>query len=223
MRKTRELVTGKYINYRTYVLYREDGSIFQTIREGEPFQIDNQMREWEPVRVPKKNGRGTILVCRKFANDGSVMGEFPLVHNKKGLWALTSGAARRGVFHNYREPQSDLERQLESMNVSRRIIERVDRIDETLREGVRESWSGITRYKFGFETYHDGWYRIVDGDLYDIHTVHVHDSTYLVWVGVNTYPNGVIYRLPHRVILTPGADEKKVIELLRELEARNLR
>lgn len=39
---TRALVTGKYINKSTYVLYNEDGSEFMQLREGECFKIGNQ-------------------------------------------------------------------------------------------------------------------------------------------------------------------------------------
>lgn len=114
--KTRELVTGKYSNARTYILYQEDGSVFQTITEGESFRIENQMREWIPVRVPNKFGKGTILMCQKFGDNNNVIEEFSLVNNKKGLWALTSGAARTGVFHKYYPPMEKIKNKAEIAN-----------------------------------------------------------------------------------------------------------
>jgi len=59
-------VKGAYINARTYELRKEDGEVYMVIREGEPFRIANQLRSWVPVRVPKKSGRGTILMCQKY-------------------------------------------------------------------------------------------------------------------------------------------------------------
>jgi len=122
MYNTRILVKGRYINRSTYVLKREDDSVFQTIREGEPFRIGNQMRDFVPVRVSKKNGNGTILVCKKYADDGGVLESFPLPQGKRGLWALTSGAARNGVFHPYREPCDELERVLRTLHLPKSLI-----------------------------------------------------------------------------------------------------
>lgn len=69
----RILVTGKYVDKSTYVLTKENGTIYMEIHEGEVFKIDNQLREWIPVRVPKKKGKGTILMCRKFGDSGRVI------------------------------------------------------------------------------------------------------------------------------------------------------
>lgn len=220
---TRELVKGMYINNRTYVLYKEDGTEFQTIREGEPFRIDNQMSSWVPVRVPRKSGRGTILVCKKGTQ------EFPLIHNKRGLWALTSGAARRGVFHNYREPQTEIERQLAEMSASRRIIEKVDKIDLVLKVGGK--LCSHIDYKYGFGYFSDGrCHQITEprrvhmhpnqyhiGCADSSHEERVYDATYLVYYSIDTHLNGVVYYNPLRVILTPEADEAKVVEELRRL------
>lgn len=82
---SRVLVTGRYLNKSTYVLYNEDGTVFKTIKEGKGFKIGNQLRMWYPIRVPKNNGKGTILMCQKFGDKGNVIDEFPLIQNKRGV------------------------------------------------------------------------------------------------------------------------------------------
>ena len=125
----RTLVTGRYTSATEFVLTKEDGTVYATLKEGVPFRIDNQMRTWTPVRIPRKNGKGTILVCRKYGERGDILEEFPLLHNKKVLWATTSGAARNGVCHPYREPKNVLEEQLSKMGVSKKVVHIVDIID----------------------------------------------------------------------------------------------
>ena len=225
---TRVLVTGRYINKSTYVLYNEDGTEFKVIREGEGFRIDNQLRLWYPVRVSKKNGKGTILMCQKFGDRGNVIEEFPLIHNKRGLWALTSGAARNGVFHNYREPKTELEKQLSVMGVSSRIIEKVDTIDLELELGGQLCHHCTTNWGYGC---------ITDGDIEDLtepeyapddhynqyhrgcmvstYQARIFNATYAIYYSIGTFMNGCRYRHIQRVIITPNAEESEVVQELK--------
>ena len=218
MRETRVIVTGMYVNKSTYVLYMENGDIFQTIKEGEPFRIGNQMRAFMPVRVPKKNGRGTILMCQKRDNDNFLLEQFPLLHRKKGLWALTSGAARRGVFHTYHEPKDEIEAYVASKGCSLRVIETRSSIDNLPFE-VGGPWSG---------EYVRPWGRFVKTDGNTVNNFDprqsspqyitwVSNATYVVYYEKNTYPNGIHYKKIEGVILTPQANEENVLEELKSL------
>lgn len=230
--RTRELVTGKYINKEntTYALYKEDGSVFQIIKEYEPFRIGNQNREFVPVSVPKKNGNGTILMCQKFGNNGDVIEQFPLPHGKKGLWALTSGAARRGVFHRYNEPKTELEKVLASMGISTNLIERVPSIDVKLEVGG-ELCHHVTK-QWGYGCVHDGSEKDLNepdwvpdtffnqyhrGCMCSTYTTRVTGGTYAIYYSIGTYMNGSNYRHIERVIVTPEADGKKVIEEIKKI------
>lgn len=231
MAGTRILVTGKYVNQSTYVLYKEDGSEFKTIREGEAFKIGNQLRPWYPVRVAKKSGKGTILMCRKFGNSGNIIKEFPLIHNKRGLWALTSGAARNGVFHNYRDPQSELERELDTIGVSRKVIEKVDHIDVKLEVGGQlchhcvSNWGygcitdgleeDLTEPEYAPEDHPNQYHR---GCMISTYMERVYDATYAIYYSISTTMNGSRSRNVERVIIINGADEEKVVKELKRFE-----
>jgi len=225
MRKTRILVTGKYTDKSTYVLYREDGSIFQTIKEGEPFTIGNQMRKWYPVRVPKKSGKGTILLCQKYRDNGDILEEFPLINNKKGLWALSSGAARNGVFHNYREPKTELGRTLSSMGISFSIIEKLDTI-----EGIKFELGGELCSHcispWGYDCITDGnWEDITEPvyagpDVYNLDHIGCRISTYYSILHNATY--AIYYNIDknttyiEKIYITPDVNENLVIEMLKK-------
>lgn len=228
---TRKLVTGRYINRSTYVLFSEDGTEFKTIREGEAFKIGNQIRPWYPVRVAKKNGKGTILMCQKFGSNGNVIEEFPLIHGKHGLWALTSGAARKGVFHNYHAPSSELESQLDKIGVSRKIIEKVDNIDIELEVGGQLCHHCTNKWGYGC---------ITDGKEEDItepnrapddhpnqyhrgceistYIERIYNATYIIYYSIHTTMNGSMRENVEKVILTKEADESEVVKELKRFE-----
>lgn len=228
--KTRELVVGSYINPSTYVLTREDGSVFQTIREGEPFTIGNQMRSWLPVRVPHKSGRGTILVLQKYRDNGAVLKQVPLLHNRWMLWALTSGAARRGVAHSYTRPKDVLEAELCRLGTSPNALERVKEIDIEIecggmlchhtdhpfgyivRTDAKEEWLTEPRYV----TRHMNTYHV--GCMESTYKARLYGGTYLVYVHVTTTADGRRNEHVVRVLITSKADENKVLEVLKSLE-----
>ena len=230
MRKTREVVIGRYINPHTYVLKKEDGSVFMTIREGEPFTIDNQMRPWIPVRVPNKNGYGTILVCEKYGDDGDIIGQFPLIHCRKGLWALTSGAARRGVFHRYTKPQNEIEELLCKLGSSPQTLKNVDKIDmELLCGGLLCVHVDHPR---GYIVYTDGkeerltqpryipmdWpEQLHRGCMESTYRARIYDATFLVYIHVSTNEHGIINEHVNDVYITPDADMNRVIEALNKV------
>ncbi|MBE5806586.1 MAG: hypothetical protein E7313_07790 [Clostridiales bacterium] len=228
---TRILVTGMYINPSTYVLYNEDGTEFQVIKEGEGFQIGNQLRLWYPIRIAKKSGKGTILMCQKFGNDGHIIEEFPLIHNKKGLWALTSGAARNGVFHCYHEPQSELEKQLSEMGISRNVITKIDSIDVEMTVGGKlcshctenngfwyitdgES-EDLTKPEYAPMTHSNQYHR---GCMVSTYQTRIFNASYVIHYSIGTYMNGCRHRNVLKVLITPNADETKIIEKLKNLK-----
>ena len=200
----RKLVRGAYVNPSTYVLTaEEDGTEFMVIREGESFTIDNQLRQWWPVRVPRKSGKGTILMCQKYGDKGNVIKEFPLVHNKLGLWALSSGAARNGVFHTYRAPQTPLEELFDSVGLTRKKIHRVEQIEETFSVTNHYccDYDGKREYLYG-----DYEYQKVTGGTYVVYYWLDFSLGYARWGGIS------------EVYITPDADERKVIEKINSLK-----
>lgn len=223
----RELVTGKYSSESIYVLYKEDGTVFQVIREGEPFKIANQFRSWLPVKVPNKKGRGTILMCQKYGNRGNIIDEFPLIHNKRGLWALTSGSARRGVFHKYQEPVTELEKQLSEKGISPHVVKHVEKIDMVLELGgelcshVINKWGykcitdadfkDLTSPDIVPETHPNQYHRGCDASTY---LSQVMGGTYAIYYSIETYMNGTIYAKIKEIYLTPNANEKQIAELI---------
>lgn len=229
--KTREVVCGSYIDPSTYVLTREDGSVFQTIREGEPFTIGNQLRSWTPVRVPHKSGRGTIMVLQKYRDNGEVLKQVPLLHNRWMLWAITSGAARRGVAHSYTRPQNELEAELSKLGTSPRSLERVEKIDIEIEAGgslchhinnphgyliytdCEEEM--LTEPQYVPDDFFNQYHR---GCMESTYQARFHGGTYLVYVHITSTAAG--WRRSHvdRVLITPQADEGKVLEVLKSLE-----
>lgn len=225
---SRILVTGRYVNDSTYHLIDENGEIFKIIKEGEPFTIGNQMKPWNPVRVPKKKGNGTILMCQKYSGKGNVMDEFPLIPNMRGLWALTSGSARRGVFHWYHEPQNELERVLAKHDAGKSKIKRVDTIEgiqfevegplcrhcssgwkyDVVTDGIEERITEpLIVPKTHTNQYHWGCYA-------SSYEAYFHNATYLVYYHIHTTMNGYWQRSIEAVYLTPHADENEVARLI---------
>jgi len=227
---SRILVTGRYIDSSTYVLYKEDGSEYMTIKEGQAFWIDNQFRPFHPIKMEKYSGRGTILMCQKFGNKGHVIEEFPLVHNKRGLWALTSGAARNGVFHTYYEPKTLLEKQLASMGVSRKLIENVEKIDVELVVGGQLCSHTINKSGYGcitdgkreitslpeYERNHFNQYH--NGCAISTHHVRIYDATYAIHYRIGTRLNGTEYVSLQKIYITPQADENEVVNRILDLK-----
>lgn len=127
---TRILVVVAYRSNREVDLVKEDGSVYQTIKVGEPFRVGNQMRDF----IPQYCQQDRKIHCRKFDSAGRVMEDIYLPRGRKVLWALTSGSARRGLFHMYREPQDTLDAALQRLGVGRSVISSVDVIRDVLVE-----------------------------------------------------------------------------------------
>lgn len=125
---TRILVTISYLSNILVNLVREDGSVFQTIKVGEPFCVGNQMRDF----IPQFCSQDRKIHCRKFGNSGNVIEDVYLPRGRKVLWALTSGAARRGLFHIYREPTDSLDAALQRLGFGRSVVTVVDEIKDVL-------------------------------------------------------------------------------------------
>ncbi|MBR3134717.1 MAG: hypothetical protein IKG56_04565 [Clostridia bacterium] len=223
----REIVVGRYVNPKTYVLYKEDGTEFMTIREGRGFRIGHQIRAWIPTRVKKKNGKGTILICKKYSGEGDLMDEFPLIHNKKGLWAKTSRAARKGVFRNYVEPNTETEKVLTIFGINPKVIKKIEKIDFVLESG------GATCYHVGkvhgYEIYTDGTEeRLTEpqyapddhpnqfhrGCIISTYKTRIQGGTFLIYVEIKRKSTGRNNRYIKKIWLTSEANDKEVAKNL---------
>ena len=208
---TRVLVTGEYIDPSTYLLFHEDGSRFMRIKEGEFFKIDDEIQFWYPTRVKKKDGKGTMLICRKFGDAGNIIEEIPLIHNKRGLWPIDFSVTRNEVSHNYHGPQSKIEKKLASMGISTKIIKKVDDIDVVLELGggrfgkLSDGKSeDLTEPQCTFNN-------ILIMRNHSTYQSHIYDATYIIY-----YDKG-IHKIK-KVIITPNVDENRVIELLSDIK-----
>lgn len=212
---SRILVTGKYNTKGEYVLRKESGEIYKTLKEGDSFRIDNQMREWTVIK------KGRKLWCEK---NGEMV---PLYHGKKGLWATSSGAARNGLFHWYMEPKNLVEQALQDIGASTRIVEDVEEIDWTGRVGGELCHHCVNNY--GIIAYYDGEeenltdpprvkahsneYHV--GCISGYYKTHITGGTYLIVYNLSTCMNGMKILHPEMVLITPKADLKEVANVLR--------
>ena len=96
MSKCRVLVTGRYLDNRTFVFYTSNGSPYQTIIEGGSFFVADSGRIYYPVRVKNPFGFGTIIECRYYDKYPNIGDSFYLVDGLKGYLATTAKAVRRG-------------------------------------------------------------------------------------------------------------------------------
>lgn len=187
------------------MLYNEDGSVYMTIEEGTPFRIGNQMRKWFPVR------RGGVIVCEKYRDNGRVLESFTLPDNKKGLWAVSSGSARNGVFHNYKEPKTELEAKVVSMGHSPNIIKRVPEIDIELVVG-----GDVCHAVYDGEcqdlTEPDYVFNGRDYCLNSTYIVRVWGGTYLIY-----YQKRTTSRYLKNIYITPEVNEAEVIKEMDEI------
>ncbi len=105
---TRQLVIIRYINNKCVVLKNMDGSIYKIITEKEPVRIGNQCRKF----IPEFDTNDKLMHLRKYDRRGFILEDVFLPRGRKVLWAITSGAARRGLIHMYKGV--DLNESLES-------------------------------------------------------------------------------------------------------------
>lgn len=221
MTKTREIVTGTYVDDSTYELRREDGSLFLKIKKGVPFRVGN--KEWMPVSIPSDKGFGTILSCRRFGIAGTVIDEFVLTPNKKGLWALNAKSANNGVFHKYSEPKDELDDFFMKCHFGPRIVKNVDYIDVELENGGR-----IDKHAskpFGYKIYTDGKEEMLttpeQSDLRE-HTipadstyqVRIYDANYIIYTQIWQRQSSKRVESIRMVMITPEADRSIVLKKL---------
>ncbi len=107
-RKTRQVVTIRYIGKTCVCLINKDGSIYKVITAGVPIRIGNQCSKFMPEWCDDDN----LMHLRKYDRRGFILEDVYLPRDKQVLFAITSGAARRGLIHNY--SGIDLNAQFES-------------------------------------------------------------------------------------------------------------
>ena len=206
MNKTRQLVFGRYKDKNTYNLYLPDGKLFQTIRVGEAFKIGTLT--YYPSLILKDDKTGTMIICQRFSKDHKmVLDEFVLHNFKKGLWALNNATARKNVFPWYNAPQNKLEEFLDSISVPREVILRVDTIDRQVKIGGNNP-------KKVFSIITDSPDYTPDKELHP-HIINVYGGTFLI---IYHYDLNRLYTpRPIKVLLTPLADENKVLSALKQM------
>lgn len=189
--------------------------------KGDYLQISNQMRMFKLTGI-----YGKKAVFKKFNDKGRELESFYLIDGKKYLFAVTSGAARNGVAHLYREPKTDLERLFSSQGWSLRNIETVDEINHAVYDGGRWCHHMVDRsskYWYYYET--DGDHKCISegsfvesssnqyhvGCMETPHTYKVTGGTYLIELKDTPYRSYCsLYR-------TRDADEKTIINVIETL------
>lgn len=107
-RKTRQVVTIRYIGKTCVCLMNKDKSIYKVITLGVPVRIGNQCSKFMPEWCDEDN----LMHLRKYDRRGFILEDVYLPRDKTVLFAITSGAARRGLIHQY--SGVDLNEQFES-------------------------------------------------------------------------------------------------------------
>lgn len=143
--------TGAYTEYGSFELRREDGSLYRKIDPDQVFQVGNSIggfwakpitytgqRMIALVRVGGSNvGQPVERIRRRFGQERGM-----LLQPGLGLWADTSGAARRGVWHRIREDTDPIRRALRSVGLPSSMLQIVDKIDLEVAEGGRRDRGG---------------------------------------------------------------------------------
>lgn len=216
---TRIIVTGFYNARGEYELINEEGEQYMVLKEGESFFIGNQMSPWNVRRKP--NGK---LFCEKH---GEIV-ELPA--KKKGLWALTSGAARNGLFHWYKEPVTALDKKLVEMRVSSRIVEKVNQIDMKASIGGTLC-SHSTGEDFYISMYTDGNIREISeprfienhynqyhiGCMASTYEVEVKGGSYCILYKEEKYMNGSHGKRVEKIVYTHDCEEELIISKLNQI------
>ena len=104
---------------------------------GDKFKIANQLRPWKLDRVKTNKYGKRVAYFEKYGDRGNKIESFYLVDGEKYLVADTSGSARNGVVHKYREPKTELEKLFYKKGWGRSQIEIVDKIDASVYDGGR--------------------------------------------------------------------------------------
>ena len=202
----RILVVGRYVSSSVYKLFNTDGTVFKTIRAGETFQIDNLT--FYPVLQPRKKGTGTIMVCRQLSKDQKkVIKETVLLNYKKGLWALDAPSASYNLFTWYHEPENELEKILDELNVPRDVIEKVEKINYQPEIGGKKT----TKV---FNVITDCPKYVPDEELHP-HKVSIQGGTYLIYYHYDLYKRRK--PRPIKILLTDSADETVVLSILKNM------
>lgn len=202
----RILVFGKYSTPSVYKLYLADNSVFKTIRAGVSFRVGSF--KYLPVLEPKKNGKGTIMVCRRLSKDRRVvLSETVLINYKKGLWALDTASAKVNLFTWYHEPENEFEKVLDSLGTPKEVLERVTSINYQPEIGGKK-----TTCIYAVLT--DSPSYVPDKELHP-HKISITGGTYLIYYHYDLYNR--FKPRPVKILLTDSADEKTVLEALKTL------
>ena len=212
--KSRILVTGKY-EKGDYILYKENGSMHQKIKPYKKIRIEGKISDWIPI--PVRNGKYRMLVCRKFDENKNIIEEFPLIHNKRGLWALTEKAAKNGIFHAYREPKTELEKLLDSMEISLKHLHYSNKIDTVLKVTNPASKLYDKYCKYHVET--DCKIENIGnpfGEHHVFQNIHVYDGSFVIYYRTGIYSDKTEYKRIEQVFYSHKVNMKQLINYIKE-------
>ena len=211
---SRVLVTGKY-EKGNYILYREDNTIFKRIKPYKRIRIEGKTTDWIPIYV--RNGKYRTLICRKVDKERNIVEEFPLIHNKRGLWALTKKAAENGIFHAYREPKTELEKLLDSMQISLKNLQYCNKIDTVLKVTNPNSKLYDKYCKYHVET--DCKIENIGntfGEHHIFQNIHVYGGSFVIYYRTGMYSDKTEYKRIEQVFYSHKVNMKQLISFIKE-------
>lgn len=142
--KMREKVIGSYEG-GNFVLRKEDGSIYLKIEPDKIFRIGNSIGGYWAKPINYAGQRMIALVRLGGSKLNWPLTKIRHVFGKEkgqilwpglGLWAVTSGSARRGVWHRIKGDTDPIRQALREMQLpSSDLLHVVDKIDEEVYEG----------------------------------------------------------------------------------------
>lgn len=233
---SRILVTGNYTDRGAYELRTPDGKPYLHIAPCDVFGIGNSIGGYfaRPVKYAGQNRLALVRI------GGSLMSAPPnqiaratrgekgyiLQPNFTGLWATSSGSARRGIFHRYSPPAQE-----------------TDPVTRILRQGELPSWivkeagePTLTTEERWYDNSHcpNGRptnYWLTDGQMIEEASfemekphgyfggggrriVRIEGATYAIRIDASRYGNGLAWSKPSQVLTWPGCDREALANVL---------
>lgn len=235
----RTQLNGFYNNGSFELRRTEDGSLHLTVEPNQVLRIGNSIGGFwakpiryagEPMLALVRIGGSAVgwsaeQLRRQFGGErGTILRPGP------GLWAVSSGAARRGVWHPIREDADPIRSALRSLRFPSTLVRTVDGIDETVYEGgnlcKHSTHGGSNGFFFtdgdASEVLEHATFVRSHGNQYHVGCQEtptrrrVKGGTYLI-VGADVSRDGIsgMYPAIHAVVITPKVDKEFVARMVR--------
>jgi hypothetical protein len=232
------MVTGNYDGSGNYVLTTEGGEVHMSIAPMSTFGIGNSIGGYfaRPIRyagqkmlsIVRIGGSETRLSPETLSSRHGQEKGFILRPGMKGLWATSSGSARKGVFHPIRETNDPIILALREIKMPSSLLQEVESIDLDVLKGGDLCSHSVSEgdYWLSFKT--DGQAkRTHDGEFVKSHfnqfhvgcmsspaTYHITGGTYVVQSGDKKAMNGFDYPYIGKITVTKSADRGAVAGLI---------